>query len=689
MLKNLDIDFEDILSLVIGKNNVGKTSFLSILQKFLTESKPEFTFEDFNVEMQNEILTYEQSNKTPEEYKEPALSLKLCISYKETDNLGKASLLLLDLDSEMHNLVVMFEYVLVYEKYLKLVKDYTDFKTSGVDRSFDYYIKKYINKYFTTRISALEYGNEDNFKLINSDIVNSIISIQIIGAKRDVDNEQGRRKSLSLLAGKYYNSSIISEAEFPELQKKLSETDESLTEIYKDLFKPVVKEISEMSYNPQEAELSIISTLSEKKIFQDNTTVKYKHDNSLLPEDYNGLGYLNLFAIIFNIRIKLDLLSKKNNDDSTTPLNLLFIEEPEAHTHPQMQYVFIKNVKKILEQHCLAAGNDFSLQTIISTHSSHIVSQCDFEDIKYFYRESSVSVKSRSLKTLYKKMVTSQDEPTKEEQELAYRFVKQYVTLNRAELFFADKAVLIEGDTERMLFSAMMKKADDAETYNFNLAREKAKQEKDNEELLRIEANKREPLLSQNISVVEVGAYSHIFATFLGFLEIRTLIVTDLDCAKPSSKGKLEKCCYIDGTSTTNASIKIFTEKTDLTEIVKLSGNPIVFKYNDVESKWTSEPNGTLRLIFQKEQNGYQARSFEDAFICSNLQFVIDNKDKFMGLKNRSKLVNTNNDFYTMAEECIDSKTAFALDVLLYGGKESEKWETPMYIKEGLAWLVQ
>jgi predicted ATP-dependent endonuclease of OLD family len=28
MLKELDVDFEDVLSLVIGKNNTGKTSFM-------------------------------------------------------------------------------------------------------------------------------------------------------------------------------------------------------------------------------------------------------------------------------------------------------------------------------------------------------------------------------------------------------------------------------------------------------------------------------------------------------------------------------------------------------------------------------------------------------------------------------------------------------------------------------------
>ena len=109
----------------------------------------------------------------------------------------------------------------------------------------------------------------------------AIISLQTIGAKRDVDNEQGHSKSLSSLAGKYYNASVKSEAEFPNLQNQLKKTDEDLTTIYQEVFAPVVKEIADMSYNPHEAELSIFSTLSEKKIFQDNTIVKYKHNDTL------------------------------------------------------------------------------------------------------------------------------------------------------------------------------------------------------------------------------------------------------------------------------------------------------------------------------------------------------------------------------------------------------------------------
>lgn len=682
MLKDVDIDLEDTLSLIIGKNNSGKTSFLIILQKFLSESNPEFLFEDFSLDIQKKLLQLEKSQLKPEEYNEIALSLKLIISYKQTDNLGAASKLLLDLDSSKTYLVMLFEYVLTYEKSLKLVKDYAEYRNKGIKRDFEYFISNNMKKYFDVRIQALEYDNEKNSKLISYEIVRSIISMETIGAKRDVDNEQGKSKSLSVLAGKYYAANISSDAEFPELQQQLSKTDKSLSKIYQGIFSPIVREISEMSYNPKEAEISILSTLSEKKIFQDNTTVKYKHQNILLPEDYNGLGYLNLFAIVFSIRIKLNQLAKKNNiEEEPTPLNLLFIEEPEAHTHPQMQYVFINNIKKILRAYCAELGEEFSLQTLISTHSSHMVSQCEFQDIKYFYRETDFSVRAKSLKSLYSKMVNATDEEERKEQERSYRFVKQYITLNRAELFFADKAVLIEGDTERILFSAMMQKIDDE--------REDAiKKMKDSGDI-KAKEFKVEPLLSQNISVIEVGAYSHIFAVLLGFLGIKTLIVTDLDYAAVNSKGRAVKCKYEEATTTSNASIKYFTGKSKLGDLVDLAKKPITLRYNEKTLKWKMSAQGNLRLVFQKEKNGYHPRSFEDAFICDNLEFIIDNKDKFVGLKNRDKLTNSGNDYLTIAKECIDSKTAFALDILLYGGEKNEKWNIPLYIKEGVEWLIQ
>lgn len=42
LLKEFSVDIEEELSLIIGKNNSGKTSLLSVLDKFLNSKKIEF-----------------------------------------------------------------------------------------------------------------------------------------------------------------------------------------------------------------------------------------------------------------------------------------------------------------------------------------------------------------------------------------------------------------------------------------------------------------------------------------------------------------------------------------------------------------------------------------------------------------------------------------------------------------------
>lgn len=677
ILKDIDVDFEDALSVVIGKNNAGKTSFLVILEKFLVSSKPEFSFDDLSIAEQQAVCALEDTEKTVDEYIEASLSLKLYISYTDDDDISKASEFLLDLDVEKKFFVLFEEFVLTFENYQKLVSDFKKYKENISGRTFRDFIARNVNRYFTVRIRALEYGNEKNTKPISIETVNQVISLQTIWARRDVDNEQGKGKSLSVLANRYYKN-IGSDTAFPNLQQQLIETDHKLTEEYKNIFADVVDEIREMSYSPTEAEIAIISSLIDRPIFQDNTLVKYLHDDTLLPEDYNGLGYLNLFAIMFDIRIKLDRLAKKNSpDERPTPINLLFIEEPEAHTHPQMQYVFIMNIKSVLKKQ-IDGTPGFNLQTVISTHSAHIVSQCDFQDIRYFYRVLSETnnVKAKSLKRLQSAMVTTaitatdedereEQEKQKAEEEAAFRFVKQYVTLHRAEMFFADKAILIEGDTERMLISAMMKKYDDTK--------------KDDAAYV--------PLLSQNISVIEVGAYAKVFSTFLGFIGIKTVIFTDLDCAKKNVNNRSESCCFRDATLTTNASIQHFLGTTVISEIVAKTTDERTFKYDAETKGWIQNKDGHLRVCYQSEENGYQPSSFEDAFLCRNMNFVVANKEAFRGLKHINELVEGATDFHGLANKCIKSKTTFSLDVLMNGGDENEQWATPKYIEEGLEWL--
>ena len=74
------MDLEKELSLVIGKNNTGKTSILLILDKFLGQSdKNRFSFDDFNVEFKKELIALIKSSneKLEEDFNQLGIELRL------------------------------------------------------------------------------------------------------------------------------------------------------------------------------------------------------------------------------------------------------------------------------------------------------------------------------------------------------------------------------------------------------------------------------------------------------------------------------------------------------------------------------------------------------------------------------------------------------------------------------------
>lgn len=732
LLKDFELDIEPNLSLVIGKNNTGKTSLLSILDKFIGDrsQKNEFSFEDFNIDFKNELKkVVEDLTITEENYHFLGISMRLFINYDEADDLSNISNFMMDLDPDNKTVVLNFEYLLPYTGYRQLVSEFKDFKekelvkktkkllalkAKGEDvletsltatkipaevattsaattrqnnnedeetkklieeeyktKDICYFLKLHHDKYFSKFIKTLEYNiddlanpyvDESKFIDITKDKaqLNKIICFKIIGAKRDVSNKDPDR-SLSSLSSKIYKKAEESENEIQAIEDfkdALSDTDDQLDGIYKNLFSAVISKVKKFGGVQQgDSVIEIISTLKHKELLEGNTTVMYKHnDDDSLPEHYNGLGYMNLISMIFEIEILLHHF-RKDKTEKPADINLLFIEEPEAHTHPQMQYVFIKNIKALLENGIVREdGINRKLQTIISTHSSHIVSESDFDDIKYF-KKIDKSVVSKNLKDLIKEYEVDPKE---------YKFLKQYLTISRAELFFADKAILIEGDTEIILLPTMMKKFDLEEERYYK------SQGTVDEEL---------PLLSQNISIIEVGAYSQIFEKFISFLGIKSLIITDLD-----SVGADNKACRVSsGVSYSNTALSFFFgSATTLANLISYTLNQKTFEKNNT---WIRSATGPLCIVYQNFENGYTARSFEDAFIHLNKVWISANIGSFRGIKNKRHFNDMTKDSYDLAELCINKKTHFALDILYNSDELFSNWQIPLYIKEGLQWL--
>jgi predicted ATP-dependent endonuclease of OLD family len=688
LLQNFSMDLEENLSLVIGKNNTGKTSILSVLDKFLNE-KSKFSYDDFNINFKNELEVLIKSGGIPEEFTPKGIKLKIFIEYNEKDDLSNVSRVLMDLDPDNNKIVLGFEYTFTYTDFLKIRSDYdifarnektkVDEKKKNEPRELKEFLKQELDNYFHTHKLSFEYDmatnkvNDANFiDLEKVGIsVKDIIGFKYISAKRDVTNKEKENtlsKHTSNLYKKQEDNAEKKQAT-ENFKDQLSETDSTLSNIYKDLFSNVIKKVQDFGgVKLNDTDIAIISTLQYRELLEGNTTVVYTHDDHKLPEHYNGLGYMNLISMIFEIEILVQDF-KRDKGKKPADINLLIIEEPEAHTHPQMQYVFIKNIKKLLAEGVKFVCRDNGinkplykpLQYIITTHSSHIVADSDFDDIKYLKAENKNNVVAKNLSDLRKQY----DADLKQ-----YQFLKQYLTISRAEIFFADKAVLIEGDTERILIPTFMRKVD-------------------LEEASRLKAEGKEdtflPLLSQNISIIEVGAYSQIFEKFIEFLGIKSLIITDIDSkgdiGKKDKLGNpiIEACPVENGIATSNSALLHFLANIPWGELKNLS----------LEKRTKKIGSSTLCLCYQQEEKAYHARSFEDAFIHLNREFVKGSKATFQGLKNVSHFDDDEKSPYDLADECIKKKTHFALDILYHSNKEFSNWNIPAYIKNGLLWLKE
>lgn len=683
LLKQFSIDLEEIMSLVIGKNNTGKTSLLTVINSFLNGSdKSRFSFDDFNIDFKNELKTLiEEDIPQQENYKSVGIKLKLFIEYDEDDNLANLSRVMMDLDPENKFIVLGFEYHLTYESLERIKQRYAEFQAKEVaklgenenyrQRDIFYFLKVYQREFFKSSRKSIEYNrideieNDDNFIDLDSPekiSTKDIINFKFISAKRSVTNKEND-KTLSGQTSEIYNETEKTDEQnekIEQFKEELISTDYALSEIYETLFEDVVEKVRLFGgIKSNDSTIKIESSLQHRELLSGNTTVMYKHNDTTLPEYNNGLGYMNLISMIFQIEILIQEF-KKSKDEKPADINLLFIEEPEAHTHPQMQYVFIKNIKSLLDQGIVREdGDNRKLQTVITTHSSHIVSESNFDDVKYLKKEDENNVIAKNLIDLKKQYEADLTQ---------YQFLKQYLTISRAEIFFADKAILIEGDTERILIPTLMKKLDKDEERRYPTLAEKGP---------------NLPLCSQNISIIEVGAYSQIFEKFIEFIGIKSLIITDLDSVGNDRK----KCRVALGTDYSNDALKLFFNDATLNELKAFTIDDKKISKNGEE--WQVDVNGNLCVVYQTMENAVNARSFEDAFIQINREFINEKKEEFRGLKNRAYFDVAENDSYKLAEECVRKKTHFALDILFHTNEEFTNWEIPMYIKEGLLWLKQ
>lgn len=645
LLRDVELGLEDRTTLIVGRNNSGKTSIAELFRRLLSDKSLDFRLEDFSLGCHEQFWTAFEAFHVGGEESDvvallPSIRITVDIAYDvDAPDLGPLSDCIIDLNPACTHarLVLTFGPRPTASGLL-----FADLPAPGEDipatraLMFRALGGRILSAYGST-LEAVDPNDATNRKVLEPKVLVALIQGSFINAQRGLDDDTKREHDVLGKIVEVLFQSALNDPVDPEKRTTAEQLKIAVDDIQNDLHADFNVKLTsllptfELFGYPGLADPGLITETSfdVEKLLSDHTKVRYAAKNGItLPETYNGLGVRNLVYMLLQL---LRFFRAYQARPTGAGVHLIFIEEPEAHLHPQMQEVFIRQLDQITNAFVVQLNENrpWPVQFVVTTHSPHMANEARFESMRYFLSVPDGDGLRRSVIKDLRQGTGGTPVPERE-------FLHQYLTLTRCDLFFADKAVLIEGTSERLLLPAMIRKADAGVV--------------------------GEPQLgSQYLTVMEVGgAYAHRFFDLLTFLELRTLIITDIDAVKPNEKNKRVAVPVAEGQFTSNGCLKAWFGD-DVSPAELLAKTP--------EDKIA---NGR-RLAFQIPEvaGGACGRSFEDAFILANPALFL------LGEGDKAALA------YDLAAS--QKKSTFALEHAI----ETTEWNVPRYIAEGLQWLAQ
>ena len=642
-----EIDVASGTTLIIGKNNAGKTTIITALDNLINHSNA-FGANDFNYRYLQEYLNDYDVNNPP--VSAPYIEFKITIELEEdsSDRISNLIPFMLVEDIEDSELDICIRYEVgdlvffqsemkesfsegkdknAFAKFLNLLQD--------IDYTLNYYDKN------LNRIDA-------DFKLSN------LMELQCIKANH-LKNDHCLTDAFNKIINYRYDH--VFQKEKKEITKELEQINSDLTQNISKNHTDVIRNVLKTLVSMERMGVDLSADITFDKLMKDLIKYEYIEDDTNIPEDQFGLGYTNL-VIIATI---IDYMERYPDSSFNSKINLISIEEPETFMHPQMQELFIKNINEAIRVLLSSKDKDVNSQIIITTHSSHILnskihSTNTFNNICYLHEKKS----NASVTNLCNKIVMPNE--SEDEESETFRFLKKHIKYKVSELFFSEAAIFVEGFAEDMIIPYYIEK--------------------------------REGLCKHFVSVFNInGAHGFLYKRLIEALGIPVLIITDLDIERKEESEEdteedrksatiYQQIRCLDDHKTTNATIIDLYGKSDISAIS-----------NHIEKN-------NLYLAYQGKINGYYATSFEEAFILTNYDNALAN-ELLKELKPQiyksivgkiPKYEKNKENSYKWQRKLEKSKGEFA-SKLLYKIVNEELEENlpklPQYISDGLDWLEE
>jgi len=700
-LADVTLVLDDKTAVLVGANNSGKTSCIGALHTFLKSSenlkvrdiskKNWKHIQNLGKEVEEEFPSIEKMQELSDALISllPSLDIEITAeaseAYKVRDILPnldwKGGALSVRINYEVIDVSKLFsEFVdtrKVVAKHQGEVslwpKDLCDFLEKG--GNFSKFIKQ---KHYVLSKEAESSSNEI-LQPLKSETLKKLIRVDVISEQRGLGTEDNadqkgpysEKQRLNKLLRNYYER-ILNPEDYPEAddlkvlgQQQNLEND--FTKRLNDQFEAPFGELKSMGYpgiggNPT---VEIYAQISGTDALQKSSSVRYrfdKKDEEFLPESYLGLGYQNLIYLTFRLlefrdkwmRVGKSGSSGDNVEEQIEPIHLVLLEEPEVNLHAQVQRVFVSKAYDTLRNHpdlrdrnTQKDKSEYQTQLVISTHSSHIINDIDFKNLRYFRRNdanTSIAMDHTTIANMSELFANAKDE---------LLFVSKHLKLTHCDIFFADGVIFVEGQAERLLVPEFI-------------------------------SNSFPDLSNRYISMLEVsGAHTHKYKALVEKLGVTTLVLTDLDSVDNNGKS-----CFPQRNSdqkSNNDTLKTwYPQKETLDELVDLP---------KTEHMTTSE-GAPLYVAFQKptqiSEKEVLSRTFEDALILANFD-----KEYFLKKPKLETAKSAHEDGSKSLSESLYEyvqglkKGDFAFDCLFHlADKESNSFNPPEYMSDGLQWLA-
>ncbi|WP_415900844.1 ATP-dependent nuclease [Neptuniibacter sp. QD48_11] len=258
-------------------------------------------------------------------------------------------------------------------------------------------------------------------------------------AQRDIHQEL---KEKSSFVGKVLSSVEYSQKEIEELEELIKKVnDESVAK--SQHLEALKKQLESLNQSFQGAGVAEITPFPKKiRDLSKHFTVHFGEDTSTaFSMEYHGMGTRS-WASMLTAKAFVEMMSDKHEEEVEPFFPLFAAEEPEAHLHPSAQ-------KTLYRQLSETTG-----QVIVSTHSPYLVAMVEQSELRHL-KSTADNVEVCSLSS----DLSDEDR----------RRLHREVIHSRGEIVFSKAIVLCEGETEEQALPLLFEKYFSAEAFSLGV----------------------------------------------------------------------------------------------------------------------------------------------------------------------------------------------------------------------------